>query len=342
MKKKFLAAVLAGIMVIATAAGCGNPKVTLGQYKGLELTDITQEELEEEMAAVLESYAELVEVDRASKEGDTVNIDYVGKLDDVAFDGGSDEDYDLELGSDSFIDGFEDGLIGLTAGTTVDLNLTFPEPYENNPDLAGKEVVFTVTVNAVKEEQVPELTDEFVQEKLSDFGSTVEEIWQVLKEEMQYETFYSQINTALLESCTVKNMDDDEIIINAQSVVEQYTQMATYYGYYYSLTAEQALYYFWGFESTEALQNWAKEYCTKSMKWQLILQEIAKTEGIEITDEIYEEKIADMAKEYDYEDDVDGFVEKYTKEKITQQMLIDEVIDFIIDEATVVEPKSEE
>ena len=97
------------------------------------------------------------------EDGDTVNIDYVGKLDGEEFDGGSAEGYDLEIGSCTFIDGFEDGLIGHEIGEKVTLDLTFPDPYPNNPDLAGKPVVFDVTINAIKESQTPELNDEFVE-----------------------------------------------------------------------------------------------------------------------------------------------------------------------------------
>ena len=138
--------------------------VTLGQYKNLELSvnsaKVTQEDIDAQIENALSSEAEQVEVtNRAVKEGDIVNIDYEGKKDGVAFDGGTAQGYDLTIGSGTFIDGFEDGLIGAKIGDTLDLNLTFPENY-GAAELAGQDVVFTVKVNSIKEEKLPELTDE--------------------------------------------------------------------------------------------------------------------------------------------------------------------------------------
>jgi len=343
MKKKVLAAALAGVMVLAMAAGCAKPKVTLGQYKGLELTDISAKEVEDEMAAILESHATLVEVDRAAVEGDTVNINYVGTLDGVAFEGGTDdseEGTDLELGSNSFIDGFEEGLIGATAGQKLDLNLTFPDPYENNPDLAGKAVVFSVTVNKVQETQIPELTDAFVVENYPQYGSTTEELTKALHDEMQKDTFYNQITKLIMESSTVEKMPADEIAEEALLMVRQYTSYAEYYASMYGIDTEMALYYFMGFESTEALQQYAQEYATSVIKNELILREIAKIEGIELTKDIYAEKAAEYAKSYGYET-VEEFEEVYKKEEIETVILMNLVMDFIIDEATIIAPTEE-
>ena len=124
MKKKLMAVLLVAMMVLAGCATKG--KVTIGEYKGLALTSVSQEEVDAELDAMLQSYAELVEVDRAAKEGDTVNINFVGLLNGEPFEGGTDESeagYDLVLGSNSFIDGFEDGLIGAVKGEKRDLNL---------------------------------------------------------------------------------------------------------------------------------------------------------------------------------------------------------------------------
>lgn len=135
--------------------------MTLGEYKGVAYTpasvEITDEQVDKEVQKLADS--NLVEVDRPAAEGDTVNIDYVGKKDGVAFDGGTASGYDLKLGSNTFIDGFEDGLIGAVKGQKLDLDLTFPEGYPSE-DLAGQAVVFEVTVNAVKTPS--ELNDDLV------------------------------------------------------------------------------------------------------------------------------------------------------------------------------------
>ena len=188
MKKWKIAGICLAAAVAVAASGCGKKtetestaaesaaaeteeyvaesSVKLGEYKGIAVTvteaSVTDEEVENQIQQVLNSKAEYREVDRAAQTGDQVNIDYKGLLDGEAFEGGTAEGYDLTLGSGSFIDGFEDGLVGAVKGDQKDLNLTFPDPYPNNPDLAGKEVVFEVTVNAVKERSIPELTDEFV------------------------------------------------------------------------------------------------------------------------------------------------------------------------------------
>ena len=152
--------------------------VTLGEYKGLEITDISTEVSDEQVDAqiefVLSTNPEMIEItDRSAQEGDVVNIDFVGMKDGEAFEGGTAEGYDLELGSGSFIDGFEDGLIGAEIGDELSLNLTFPENY-GNAELAGQPVVFDVTVNKIQEKKDAELTDEFVK-KISDTSKTVEE-----------------------------------------------------------------------------------------------------------------------------------------------------------------------
>ena len=152
---------------------------TLGQYKNIEVTllelKVTDEDVESELYYKLSSLA--AKTDRTVVENhDVVNIDFVGKLDDVAFDGGSAEAFDLQIGSKNFIDGFEDGLIGTAVGDTVDLNVTFPESYGSS-DLAGKDVVFTVTVNSIM--AMPELTDSIIAAKqihyYADYYATVSE-----------------------------------------------------------------------------------------------------------------------------------------------------------------------
>lgn len=340
MKKRILAAVIAGLMVVSMAAGCAKPKVTLGQYKGLEVTDVSQAELEAEMKGILESHAELVAVDRPAAEGDTVNIDYVGKLDGVAFEGGTAEDADLELGSNSFIDGFEDGLIGATKGQTLDLNLTFPDPYTNNPDLAGKAVVFTVTVNEVKETQIPEWTDEFAKENYEELASTAEELKQVLLEEMQMDAFYTQLTEKIMANCTVENVPADDVADRALAFVNRYTTYAQTYASMYGVDAQTILYYMYGFESTEALQKYAQEYAAELVKNELVLKEIANVENITVSDELYKQEVAEYAEYYGY-DSVEEFEKDNKKADIEFSILAELVMEFLVDEAVIVPAKTE-
>ena len=183
MKKKIIAA-LVGICTVVVMTGCGNKgisndKITIKQYKGLEVekvdpVEVTDTDVEDSINSTLQTKSTQNDItDRPAQEGDVVTIDYEGKKDGVAFDGGTAQDQQLELGSGSFIDGFEDGIVGHNIGETFDLNLTFPEDYKSE-DLAGQAVVFTVTLDKISEVIVPELTDELVAE-LSESAKTIED-----------------------------------------------------------------------------------------------------------------------------------------------------------------------
>ena len=332
MKKKLMAVLLAGIMVLA--AGCGNKegKVTIGEYKGLALTNVSQATVDEEIQAMLEYYTELVEVERAAKEGDTVNIDYVGLLDGVAFEGGTAEGADLKLGSNSYIDGFEDGLIGATAGEKRDLNLTFPENY-GKEELNGKAVVFQVTVNAVKEDKVPELTDAFVAEKYPEY-TTVAEYTEALREAMNEESYYEQVTEQLMGSSEVEKYNEEEVAERKELLIAEYKSYAEYYGSYYGLDTETAIMYFLGFESMEAFEEEMGNYAYEVEKNSMIINEIAAKENIEVTDADYDEKVGEMAEYYGYED-VAAFEEANGKDLIMDSILSEKVVDFIIENAVI-------
>jgi len=332
MKKKLMAVLLAGIMVLA--AGCGNKegKVTIGEYKGLALTNVSQATVDEEIQAMLEYYTELVEVSRAAEEGDTVNIDYVGLLDGVAFEGGTAEGADLKLGSNSYIDGFEDGLIGATAGEKRDLNLTFPENY-GKEELNGKAVVFQVTVNAVKEDKVPELTDAFVAEKYPEY-TTVAEYTEALREAMNEESYYEQVIEQLMGSSEVEKYNEEEVAERKELLIAEYKSYAEYYGSYYGLDTETAIMYFLGFESMEAFEEEMGNYAYEVEKNSMIINEIAAKENIEVTDADYDEKVGEMAEYYGYED-VAAFEEANGKDLIMDSILSEKVMDFIIENAVI-------
>ena len=168
MKKKIIAA-LGGICTVVVMTGCGNKgisndKITIKQYKGLEVekvdpVEVTDTDVEDSINSTLQTKSTQNDItDRPAQEGDVVTIDYEGKKDGVAFDGGTAQDQQLELGSGSFIDGFEDGIVGHNIGETFDLNLTFPEDYKSE-DLAGQAVVFTVTLDKISEVIVPAQPD---------------------------------------------------------------------------------------------------------------------------------------------------------------------------------------
>ncbi len=228
---------------------------------------------------ILASFEETVEVtDRAAATGDTVNIDYAGSIDGVAFDGGTAQGYDLTLGSGRFIDGFEDQIVGHTPGETFDVVVTFPDPYENNPDLAGKEAVFTTTLNSIQETQLPELTDAWVQENLNqELGLTSVDTLKsyvegILLFDQQANEIYSQLN----EQLTVA----EEL---PESLVKYFEDYYLLTPFLYSQMSGATLDDFVaasGFENTAAYLESIHGYVESAAHQTLIIQALAETYGI--------------------------------------------------------------
>lgn len=363
MKKEIKIGILASVTAAMMFAGCGTkeekgevptptvevtmapteeaePIVTLGQYKGLTLYEVDSSVIAEELHTMMTEYAELVVVDRAAKEGDTVNINYVGKIDGVAFEGGTDDSEagtDLALGSGQFIDGFEEGLVGAVAGEVRDLNLTFPEDY-GKTELAGQKAVFTVTVNEVKESVVPELTDEFAKEHLT--HDTVAEYVTALYAVRNEESFYNQISEHLMDSCVVENYPAEVIAAEKQSMIDYYTSYAEYMGSMFGMDAESTLLMMFGFESMEMFDQYCEEYAYNVVKNMLVLTEIALVEKLELTEEEYQKRAALYASSYEYED-VTSFETDYGKEAVYEAVMMDFVMDYIISQSTIVEAEND-
>jgi len=358
MRKRIITILLSGMAVLAVLAGCtgkkdngsapaektpaatgttensSDTKIVLGQYKGLTLHEVDSEEIAKELHETMQEYAELVTVNRAAKDGDTVNINFVGKKDGVAFEGGTDdsaEGTDLTLGSGQFIEGFEAGLIGAVAGEVRDLNLTFPENY-GNTDLAGQAVVFTVTVNAVKETVVPELTDEFAAENLP--VNTVAGYVAALYEIRNQESFREQILAALTQTSTVENYPENIIASEKQYYVDYHLDYAEVFKSYFGLDDASALQTV-GFESMEALEEAAEEYAYTTVKQVLILSEIAKVENLVLSGEEYEQRALVYAANNGYED-VASFEAEYGKDAIVEAVTLDYVIDYIVGQSTII------
>lgn len=317
--------------------------VELGEYKGLTVevspTTVTDDEVLKQIRANAGSDI-LEEVTEGTvEEGDTANIDYEGKLDGEAFDGGTAKDTDLEIGSGTFIPGFEDGLIGVKIGDTVDLPLTFPENYTE--ELAGKDVVFTVTVNSVK--RMPELTDDLVNQitdgEYTDVDSYKESVRKDL-EDAKVASRPSEINNSLLTQ------------IAATSTIKEYPQELVDYAAnnmknYYKQQAESSNMEFADFLSTyfsmdEDTFNEQVELVVKqNLRAELYLKAIAEAEGIELTDEEYEAKCEEFAENYGY-DSVEKFKAAYTEDEIRLSALEDKVLEFLSDNATIVEKSEDE
>lgn len=270
-----------------TEAGKTEASIELGNYKGLTLTaakqEVTDLMVEDELKRLKAQYPTVVS-GRPAREGDTANIDYVGTKDGVAFQGGTAEGFDLVLGSHTFIDGFEDGVIGMSAGEEKDLNLRFPDNYQS-AELAGKDVVFHVTLNAIKNGEETEIDDALAQRVTGNADATLED----LKEEvynglvsMELGNYMSEAENELLEQIIA----DSDIVCDSEKVDAMFEQLKNYYTQsfsQYGADLETGLKYMQS--SVEDL----KKIAENQVKKQMVLDEIIKRENISATDEQKEE-----------------------------------------------------
>ena len=314
--------------------------VTLGEYKGVEVSveapEVTDEYLDSYIDYVLQSNMVTTEItDRPVEEGDVVNIDYEGKIDGVAFDGGTAQGYDLTIGSGAFIDGFEDGLIGVESGETVDVEVTFPEDYHGT-EVAGKDAVFTVTVNSISVESLPELTDEFVQGL--DVGvNTVEEFREYaydLLMEQEQATHDSNAEIAVLETvmanAQLKEPPEDMTDRYYNRLMDNMTYYASMYGY--------------DLETFLSMQNMTEDSIRESSadagREIITMQAIAEAEGLEVTDEELDAEIESNASSLGY-DDVEEYRSSLDVEGYREYMMSEKVLDFLLENAVVTDVESE-
>ena len=277
------------------------PEVKLGKYKKLdvkkETVKVTKKEIEEAIEHMREHYKENVIKEGKVENGDIAIIDFEGFKDGVAFEGGKGENYSLEIGSNTFIPGFEEQLVGMTAGEEKDINVTFPEDYHAE-DLKGAPVVFKVKVNEIKEVKVPELDKEFFEDLGMEGIDTKEALEAQVKEnitaskEMKIEEKY--IDDLLAEVAKTTEVDVPETMINDETdrMVDQFAEHIAMQG----LSIEQ--FYQYTGSNKDALKEQYKEEALKRIKYRLIIEEIIKAEKIAVTDEEIEEEIDEIAKKY--------------------------------------------
>ena len=338
---------------VLLAAGCGNKSDTaetttaasetqaeitdkgevtnLGQYKGVEVTKedttVSDAELDQRIANILQANPEVTEItDRPAQEGDTVNIDYVGMKDGVAFDGGTAEGYELELGSGVFIPGFEDGLIGASTGEERSLNLTFPENY-GNADLAGQAVVFDVTVNKIEEKKNAILDDAFVQ-RVSDF-STVDEFradtMATLQDEKEQDAEQQIKNDAFQAA-----VDNSEYSLNEAAVEQEYnSQVDSYETSFANYGMTIASYAEMLGQTEDEFKETLRKAAETGIKQQLLIQAIAEKEGLTIED-ADRENLAEQ-----FGTDVETLKNAYGDELVDELAMTYKVVDFIADNAVV-------
>lgn len=301
----------------------------LGNYKGVTYTpistEVTDQDVEDRINALVAAYPTYNEVDRAAQEGDIVNIDYVGKKDGVAFDGGTAEGYDLTLGSGQFIDGFEDGLIGAVKDQELNLDLTFPEEYHNE-ELEGQAVVFEVKVNAVKEMVEAELNDAFIAEHTD--SATVEEYRKAVREELE-EMAAANADTQKKNDVFLKVINDSEVSIpeeSIQAVYEERRSSAEQEAQMYGMDLETMVGYY-GMD-LESFENELREVAQEICRQNAIVNAIVEAEGLTVEDSDKEA----LAEGFGYPD-VDTMIQEAGEDNVRTYILTEKVVQFIADNA---------
>ena len=279
------------------------PEYKIGTYKGLsaskEEVKITDEDVENELKPYIQRATRLVNVEREAKEGDTVLIDFEGFDNGVPFEGGKGENYALELGSHSFIPGFEEGVVGLKPGDEKDLDVTFPEDY--TPELAGKPVVFKIKVHEVKEPQPPVLDDEFAKD-VSDFDTLEEfkkDLGEKLKERREHaaeHAFEDAVMDALIENLEVE-LPQAMVDFRADQVIQDYAERFERQGIpfqqYLQMTGQ----------TLESMREQGRGAAERQIKYEMALDAVAAAENMAVTDEELEAEYKSMAEQYSMEVD---------------------------------------
>lgn len=274
------------------------PEFTLGQYKGVTVEKTQPQPVEDadvdaELQRLRERNSRIIEVsDRPVADGDEVNLDYCGKIDGVAFDGGTAEKQNLVIGSHSFIAGFEEQLVGMNIGETKDINVVFPEDYHAE-ELKGKPAVFTCTINGITVKQLPELDDEFAKDS-SEF-STLQEMKENIKQELQSKN--DKVAQNADENKLIETIVDNTTInipdVMVEEQIDEYVEDFKYQLMYQGLNIEK--YFEYTKSDEKSLRENYRDRATKAVRTRLVFEEIVKVENIQATAEAIDEKIKDYA-----------------------------------------------
>ena len=316
--------------------------VTLGDYKNIEVTmagpEVDQEEWDLINAQVYNDFVTAESggvLDRAVENGDLVNIDYSGKKDGVVFDGGTAAAQQLEIGSGSFIAGFEEGLVGVMPGETVDLNLTFPEVY-HNADLEGQAVVFTVTVNFIYPTSESWSDDVVASAENSDF-TTVEEMKQYVYDYLEeYNAYYYDINLenavveAFINQCEFKDVPEELV----QSYRDDFTLTMSNEAAMYGMDVDSLCYYYYGVD----LATFLDAYVTESAKQSLAFQAVANAENMNLSDADFDARLLELATQYGCTS-IEQYIGANPKEGYRELFMLEDVVAFLVENATVKQPE---
>ena len=312
------------------------PEVTLGEYKGVEVKKaeavVTDEDVENELTAARKKNGRLIDVeDGAIEDGDNTIIDFTGYIDDKTFDGGAGTDYPLVIGSHSFIEGFEDQLIGKKKGETCDVNVTFPAEYHAD-ELAGKPAKFVVTIKEVKRNELPELNDEFASE-VSDFDTLDEykaDIRKKLQEKKEQDAKVENENNVIEKVVENAQMELPQPMVDTQAreMVENYARRLQSQG----LNINDYMKYT-GMTPEKLMEKMSQE-AEKRIKTRLVLEKVVEVENVEVSDEKLDEQINEIAASYKLEGaKLKEMRGEREKEQIREDLKVQAAIDLLVEQA---------
>lgn len=328
MKKKYVIP-FAVILSVASLAGCGKKEddsyskyVTLGDYTGMTVdrivTTVSDDDVQDEVQSELYASADFTEVtDRGAQSGDTVNIDYTGTIDGEEFEGGSDTDYDLELGSDTFLEDFEAGIIGMKTGETKDITVTFPDEYDGTLD--GQTAVFSVTVNSISEVNLPDYTDEYVKENygfdsIADYEASVKADLQTQYDDDSTYTACADALSMAVDNATFDGYPEDMYNTAKEQMESENQAFADQLGIEWADLAGE------DYDIEEDVLN--------SVHEELVVYAIAAKEKLEVTDDEFNTFVDDNWELYEY-DTKEDFLKDNSEEDLRYSLLYQKVLDFM-------------
>lgn len=330
---------------VFTAEVAVRPDVVLGEYKGVTVTkaetSITDEEVDAELENTRNMHARTIEVsDRAVEDGDTVIIDFEGFVDGVPFDGGKGENHSLEIGSHSFIDNFEDQLIGKNAGDEVQVNVTFPEQYHAQ-ELAGKPAVFQVKIHTIRAKEVPELNDEFISD-ISEFETLdeyKEDVRGKLLKRKEETVKGAKEDEAVQKIIDASQMDIPEPMIDMQceNMIQEFEGRISQQG----LTLEQYMQF--SGSNVDRMKEQVRPEAIQRIQSSLVLEKIAEVENITVTEEEINAQVEKMASVYGMAGEkMKEFLSDEDKENIERNLSIEKAVEIIMEHAVETEPEEKE
>ena len=324
----------AGKPFIFTAEVALNPVAEIGKYKGVEIdkidTEVTDEEVNKQIDKERDEQSRMIAVDREAKDGDQAIIDFEGFIDGVAFEGGKGENHALTLGSGSFIPGFEDQVVGHKAGDEFDVNVTFPEEYHAE-HLKGKPAVFKCRLHEVKEKEIPALDEDFADDAGFDSVDAYKADVKKKLEDRKAAEAKDKKETAVLDKLiedAKMDIPDAMVETGARRSLEQFNQQLMMQG----MSIQQ--YYQYTGLNEQAMLEQSKPQALRRIKCRLVMEAVARAEGIEATEEDYNKEVEDMAKSYNMKmEDVAELMRPQDKKAMMKDIKIKKALDFVLENA---------